>query len=172
MISQKQETTAAIKWKTFLLIPVGFFRCSSLGIQGHHYQNLQKLLSVIILHSTAPMCVELCAYVSLTRLGSNLCFTSFGFWGEWAVQLFYSVSDIYISQDESWTGIRQAGQGCIKSLNIAIQTPLSDQDMQVFAYQTNYTSAIKKTQLNIVLSVSTLRHYFLYQNVLASWTYS
>lgn len=64
---------------TFLLIPVGLFRCSSLGIQGHHYQNLQKLLSVIILHSTAPMCVGMCVYVSLTRLGSNLCFTSFGF---------------------------------------------------------------------------------------------
>lgn len=99
VISRKQETTAAMKWETFLLIPVGLFRCSSLGIQGHHYQNLQKLLSIIILHSTAPVCRGVC--VSLTRLGSNLCFTSFGFWGEWAVQLFYSVFDISISQDES-----------------------------------------------------------------------
>lgn len=48
----------------FLLIPVGLFRCSSLGIQGHHYQNLQKLLSVIVLHSTECVCVELCVALS------------------------------------------------------------------------------------------------------------
>lgn len=135
MISQKQETSAAMKSKTVLLIPVGLFRCSSIGIQGHHYQNLQKLLSLLILHSTAPMCAGPGACVSLTRLGSNLCFTSLGLWGEWAVQLFYSVSDISISQDDGWTGIRQAGQGCIKRLNTAIPTRLFDHNVQVNAQQ-------------------------------------
>lgn len=73
--SQKQESAAAVKWKTFLLIPVGLFRCSSLGIQGHHYQNLQKLLSAIILNSVPGWCAD----VALTRLDSNLGLTSFGF---------------------------------------------------------------------------------------------
>lgn len=73
--SQKQESAAAVKWKTFLLIPVGPFRCSSLGIQGHHYQNLQKLLSAIILNSVLGWCAD----AALTRLDSNLCLTSFGF---------------------------------------------------------------------------------------------
>lgn len=82
--SQKQESAAAVKWKTFLLIPVGPFRCSSLGIQGHHYQNLQKLLSAIILNSVLGWCAD----VALTWLDSNLCLTSLGFWREWAVRLF------------------------------------------------------------------------------------
>lgn len=42
---RKLKAAAAIKQPTFVLIPVGLFIRSVVGIQGHHYQNLQKLLS-------------------------------------------------------------------------------------------------------------------------------